>query len=152
MKIVSARLVLMSLVSLGLGCAHTPGTGKSGTSVHVTVLDPQARPIVTAVIRHPMEAERHRVNSVDGSWEEDELYLPDGSSLVFVPGMMLALEISAPGYQSRNIEYQVVKRKNIFSVQLDRLDLGMDEYSEEIELGFGRDTPIEGAGVGGPSN
>jgi len=149
MNIVSSGLLL----ALGIaGCAHTPGTGKSGTPVHVTVLDKQARPIVTAVIRHPQEAERHRVNSVDGSWEEDELYLADGSSLVFAPGMMLALEISAPGYQSRKIEYQVVKRKNIFSVELDRLDLGMDDLGDEIELGFGRDTPIEGAGVGGPSN
>ena len=84
--------------------------------------------------------------------EEDELYLTDGSSLVFVPGMMLDLEISAPGYQSQQIQYLVVKRKNIFNVELERLDLGMDDFGEEIELGFGRDTPIEGAGVGGPSN
>ena len=37
MKIVSACLCFMSIGIVG--CAHTPGTGKSGTSVHVTVVD-----------------------------------------------------------------------------------------------------------------
>lgn len=152
MKNLSNCVLWVGVGLLGSGCAHSPEGGKAGTPVHVTVLDSQDRPIVTAVIRHPREAERHRVNSVDGSWEEDELYLPDGSSLVFVPGMLLELEISAPGFESQTIEYEVVKRKNIFKIRLERLDLGLDDVGEDIELGFGRDTPIEASGVGGPSN
>jgi hypothetical protein len=152
MKTLTSGLLWIGVGLLGWGCAHSPGGKSSGTSVHVTVLDNKELPIVTAVIRHPREAERHRVNSVDGSWEEDELYLPDGSSLVFEPGMILELEISAPGYVSQTIEYEMVKRKNVLSIHLQKLDLGLDDVGDEIELGFGRDTPIEGGAVGGPSN
>lgn len=39
-----------------------------GIPVKVIVLDHEKKPLPTAVIRHPLEQDRHRVNSVDGSW------------------------------------------------------------------------------------
>jgi hypothetical protein len=149
-SLIRAAMVLLGLVALG--CAATGAVGNSGVPVHVTVLDETGRPIPTAVIRHPSEAERHRVNSVDGSWEEEVLYLPDGTPLVFKPGMLLDLEISAPGYISKTIQYEIVKRKNFIRIQLVRLRLDADDDLDEPELGFGRDRPIESGGAGGPSN
>ena len=114
------------------------------------VLDEADAPIPTAVIRHPEEADRHRVNSVDGTWDDEVLYMPDGSELVFAPGMILVFEISAPGYETVVIQYQVRRRKNFLKVHLKKLEFE-DETIEEPMMSFGRDTPREG-GDGGPAN
>ena len=86
---------LLSLVVLALALVvSSPAVAKKdkgsvGTPVAVTVLDEAGEAIPTAVIRHPDEADRHRVNSVDGSWEEEVLYMPDGTELIFEPGLVL---------------------------------------------------------------
>ncbi|MCK6518819.1 MAG: hypothetical protein RIT28_2220 [Pseudomonadota bacterium] len=143
----SSRMMWALAAVMMTGCA---AKGKTGTPVTVFVTDTETTAISTAVIRHPDEAERHRVNSVDGSWTEEVLYMPDGSEIVFRPGEMLVLEISAPGYETQVIQYQVRRRKNEFNVQLVRHDFD-DEAIEEPMMSFGRDNPRD-LGGGGPAN
>ncbi len=121
-----------------------------GVMVRMTVTDPDEQPIPTAVIRHPDEADRHRVNSLTGSWEDTKLYMPDGSELVFVPGMSIQFEVSAPGYLTRIIQYDIRKRKNHVPVVLSPLLLE-EQGVEEPLLQFGRDKPREAGGTG-PAN
>jgi len=142
------------MVVLGLLVSGPALAGKSksedGVPVKVTVLDTQGEPIPTAVIRQPEEADRHRVNSLTGSWEETKLYLPDGSELVFTPGMSIQLEVSAPGFLTQIIQYDIRKRKNNVEVRLPALALEEQEVDEPL-LQFGRDKPRE-TGNTGPAN
>ena len=113
-----------------------------GIPITVTVLDQAGDPVPTAVIRHPDEADRHRVNSVDGSWTESVLYMPDGTDLKFEKGLLMSLEVSAPGYQIQIVEVEVKKRKNNLTVTL----LPQPEDEEPIEepmMSFGRDEARE---------
>jgi hypothetical protein len=119
---------------------------EEGVPVKVIVLDVEGKPIPTAVVRHPQEADRHRVNTFDGSWEASVLYLPDGSELKFTKGMELELEISAPGYVNQRIKYLVRKRKNVVQVQLAKMEFDMGQEDEDDPvIQFGRDKPIDGS-------
>ena len=110
--------------------------------MRVVVRDDAKTPIATAVVRHPQEADRHRVNAVDGSWEASVLYMPDGTELRFTAGMTLNLEISAPGYTTQVLTYQVRKRRNLVDVTLPKIDTD-DSQIEEPTISFGRDEPRE---------
>lgn len=113
-----------------------------GVPIQVTVVDAAGKPIPTAVVRHPEEADRHRVNSLTGVWEAKVLYLPDGSELIFAPGTVLTLEVSAPNYMTQIIQYDVRKRRNRIEVTLPALEI--DETGiEEPLIQFGRDKPRE---------
>ncbi len=149
----NTRLLLSTLLS-GALLASGPALAKKkdgeGVNVKVTVLDDVGAPIPTAVIRHPQEADRHRVNSLTGAWEGSVLYLPDGSEMIFTPGMNIEFEISAPGYMTRIVQYDIRKRKNNIEVSLPTLV--MDEAGiEEPIITFGRDKPRD-AGGAGPAN
>ncbi len=152
LRTAAASIAVLSLLAT-TGCATTGsvmGSDTPGVNVKVKVLDDSNKPVATAVIRHPEEDQRHPVNSVDGTWEASVLYLPDGSELVFEPGKPVRLEISAPGYVTQHVEYQVKKRKNSFAVNLKAIELD-DSSIEEPVIQFGRDRPREGGG-GVPSN
>lgn len=119
--------------------------GKSdsgGVPIQVTVLDIEGKPIATAVVRHPEEADRHRVNALTGVWEGDVLYLPDGSEMVFTPGMTLTLEVSAPGYVTQIVQYDVRKRRNHIEVTLPILEVDSSDIEEPL-IQFGRDKAKE---------
>lgn len=131
--------MLAFLLSVALAAAPEP----DGTvPVTVIVSDASEAPIPTAVVRHPSEMERHRVNSVDGSFEASVLYLPDGTELRFVPGLRLELEISAPGYMTQVLTYEVKRRRNVVRVTLPTIPMDQAEV-EEPTIGFGRDNPRE---------
>ncbi len=115
---------------------------ETGVPVRVVVKDPEGAPIPTAVVRHPQEQDRHRVNAVDGSWEASALYMPDGSELRFTKGMMLELEISAPGFMTQVFQYQVLKRKNVVEVTLPKIEAEVAPVEEPV-ISFGRDEPRE---------
>ncbi|MEN9787859.1 MAG: hypothetical protein RLZZ299_3123 [Pseudomonadota bacterium] len=134
-------LALSLLGALG-GAADAHAKDTPGVNVRVVVKDTEAKPIPTAVVRHPQEQDRHRVNAVDGSWEGNALYMPDGSELRFTAGMTLELEISAPGYVSQVCQYQVRKRKNVIEVKLDKLVMDTSTIEEPV-ISFGRDEPRE---------
>lgn len=129
-------------LSLAPATALAKDDGKEGVPVKVVVLDQESRPIPTAVVRHPKEADRHRVNSVDGSWEASVLYLPDGSELAFKPRETIELEISAPGYVTQVLSYQVRRRHNVVEVALPPLVMD-DSAVDEPSISFGRDEPRE---------
>jgi hypothetical protein len=135
---------------LGPGLAEAGKKDDEGVPVEVTVLDPEGKPVPTAVIRHPDEADRHRVNSLTGAWEASVLYLPDGTEMHFQPGMTLQLEVSAPGYVTQVIQYEVRKRKNRIEVSLAAMELDSQGIEEPL-IQFGRDRPREESGQG-PAN
>ena len=110
----------------------------------------EGEPIPTAVVRHPKEADRHRVNAATGHWEGSVLYLPDGSELVFKPNTSLQLEVSAPGYLTKLIQYDIKKRRNQFPVELESMSLKEAEFEEPI-IQFGRDRKKSDIG-GGAAN
>jgi hypothetical protein len=140
------------LLAAGLS---TPAFAKKdkddGVSVRITVLDEAQNPIPTAVVRHPDEADRRRVNSVTGVWEDSILYLPDGSELRFVPGMTLQFEISAPGYITQVVQYDVRKRNNKVEIALKKMEIEEEEIEEPL-IQFGRDKPREALDGAPPSN
>ena len=141
--------VLTGLLLPGNALAKKNKKGE-GVDVKVIVTAETGEPVSTAVIRHPQESDRHRVNAVDGSWEASVLYLPDGSELVFEPGLTLNLEISAPGYMTQLIQYDVRKRNNKIPVTLSLLELESEEIEEPV-IQFGRDRPRDDVG-GAPAN
>ena len=138
------RLVALFVIVLSFVTASPALAAKdaSGVPVRVVVKDPEGKPIATAVVRHPLEQDRRRVNAVDGSWEGNALYMPDGSELRFTAGMTLELEISAPGYMTKVFQYQVRKRKNVVEIVLPKIEMS-DTNIEEPVISFGRDEPRE---------
>ena len=117
-----------------------------GIPVTVHVTDREGNPVPTAVVRHPKEADRHRVNTETGKWVASVLYLPTGDELIFDKGMELEFEISAPGYKNAHVLYYVKRRKNVVPVILEKLDLDAlieDDEDDEPVIQFGRDKPID---------
>lgn len=135
-----------SLLLLALAASSSPAfADEEGIPVTIRVVDREtALPISTAVIRHPKEQERHRVNTETGTWTDSVLYLPDGSEMLFLKGMELEFEVSAPGYANQSVVFTVRKRKNVFEVPLDKMSVDMSEEDpEDIMIQFGRDKPID---------
>ncbi|MED5369420.1 MAG: hypothetical protein VX899_00275 [Myxococcota bacterium] len=143
-------ILLSSLFLFFAAPAMAGSKSGEGKRVRVQVIDPQGQPVSTAVIRHPDEADRHRVNSVDGTWEDEVLYLPDGSPLYFVVGEILVFEVSAPGYETTVVSYQVERRGNDIKVTLNELEYDSGEIDEPM-MSFGRDVPRDEGGAG-PAN
>lgn len=115
-----------------------------GTEVVVRVIDATGAAIPTAVVRHPLEQDRHRVNVDNGEWRGRILYMPDGTELIFEKGMEVEFEVSAPGFQNRRVGYLVRKRKNLVEVELQKMEINMaDEDPEDVIIQFGRDKPID---------
>lgn len=137
------RAIWMASLLFGLvGTDAAWAKNSEGVPVKVVVLDEAREPIRSAVVRHPQEADRHRVNSVDGSWEAAVLFMPDGTELRFTPGMMLDLEISAAGYMTQVFQYQVKKRRNTVEVQLVAIEMDTETIEEPI-ITFKQDKPRE---------
>jgi hypothetical protein len=118
---------------------------EEGIPVAVEVKDATTDKIIpTAVVRHPMEAERHRVNTETGRWTEKVLYMSDGSELLFTKGMVLNFEVSAPGYSNASVAYVVRKRNNIIPVYLNKMELSLDDdLDSDPNIQFGRDKPLD---------
>ncbi|MEQ1502787.1 MAG: hypothetical protein ABMB14_11185 [Myxococcota bacterium] len=116
-----------------------------GIPVTVRVLDAATElPLPTAVVRHPQEQDRHRVNTETGTWTGSVLYMPDGSELFFAKGMPLEFEVSAPGYVNQSVTYVVRRRRNEVSVRLEKMAIDMSqEDPDDITIQFGRDKPID---------
>ena len=145
MKIRTLTGALLAMLALSAAPSAALAGKKSdtgGVPIQVTVLDVDGKPISTAVVRHPDEADRHRVNSLTGVWEGDVLYLPDGSEMVFTPGMTITLEVSAPGYVTQIVQYDVRKRRNHIEVTLPVLEIDSTDIEEPL-IQFGRDKAKE---------
>lgn len=140
-------LALVGVLGASLVASDAMAKDDEGIDVTIKVLDEAGAPIPTAVVRHPLEQDRHRVNTFDGSWTEKVLYLPDGTELVFEKGLELELEISAPGYINQRFVYVVKKRKNVVPVTLQKMELSLDAELEEPVIQFGRDKPVDGVPI-----
>lgn len=143
-----SRLVLGASVLFGLGATALAPTvalaDDPGIPLTVRVIDSTGNPIKTAVVRHPDEQDRHRVNTETGTWSGSVLYMPDGSELIFDKGMTIPFEVSAPGYMNYSFTYTMRKRKNEVDVMLEKMEVDMtDEDPEDIVIQFGRDKPID---------
>ena len=137
-------LVLAAVLSMWLGAIQPALAEDPGVKVTVRVVDQEGNPVPTAVVRHPKEESRHRVNTENGEWSASVLYFPDGSEFIFEKGTILDLEISAPGYNNVAVQYVVKKRKNTVEVSLEPFIIDdADESEDDIIVGFGRDRPIE---------
>lgn len=133
---------------LGLGLLAAPVTALAadeGIPVTIEVRDAANEAVIpTAVVRHPKEAERHRVNVENGRWVENVLYMSDGSELLFEKGMVLNFEVSAPGYKNVDTSILVRKRRNLHVVYLEKMALDLEEeYDSEPAIGFIRDVPLD---------
>ena len=113
-----------------------------GLPVVVQVVDSEGEPIRTAVIRNPLETDRHQVNRINGEWEATTLYLDGGAEIPFKRGMEVDFEVSAPGFQSTSVSMALKKRKNVYTVTLQQMKVtdGDDEVGD-IPVAFGRDIP-----------
>lgn len=136
-----------AITMMGLLALSTPAIagGEEGIEVTVEVRDYDSGEVIpTAVVRHPDEAVRHRVNAKDGRWRERILYLADGSELIFTKGMSLTFEVSAPGYKNETATYVVRKRKNLVPVLLTKMEISLEEdFANEPTISFGRDRPLD---------
>ncbi len=134
---------MMLVMFAGVSVAQAkPKSPDEGVPVKVIVKDAASAPVPTAVVRHPLEQDRHRVNSVDGSWETNVLYMPDGTELRFTPGQTIELEISAPGYVTQVFQYQIKKRRNVVELKLLKIENDVEQIEEPM-ITFGRDLPRE---------
>lgn len=132
----------VALAGLISGEALADKSGDDGVPVTIVVVDDAGKAIPTAVVRHPDEQDRHRVNALNGEWTGSVLYLPDGTEMVFTPGMSITLEVSAPGYMTKIVNYDIRKRKNRVLVALPVLVVDESGIEEPI-ITFGRDKPID---------
>ena len=143
------RLVVAIATALLVGCLKSggPSSDEPGIPLTLKVVDAQGQVIPSAVIRHPEEQERHRVNSYDGTWTASWLIMPDGRELVFERDVMLEFEISAPGYLNKPVVYVMKQRKNRVEIMLEAMDFSFEEDElDEPEIGFGTDKPLRPEG------
>ena len=137
--------MITSLLALPMLAFQQPALAadEPGIPVTIRVLDAANAAVPTAVVRHPDEKDPHRVNSETGEWSTSYLYLPNGEELIFEKGMELSFEISAPGYLSVEITYEVKKRRNVATVNLQKMDLSLDsdDDDDDVIIQFGRDKP-----------
>lgn len=133
------------ILALGALIASPAMAGKKNKSkkipVEIHVSDAEGDPISTAVVRHPDEADRHKVNAVTGVWKADTLYLKDGTQLTFSKDTELTFEVSAPGYISETIRYLVRKRKNVIEITLT--EMKQIEVEDDPGFSFKRDVPLD---------
>ncbi len=116
-------------------------------AVEVRVVDVEGEPVSTAVVRATLDGERHRVNVVTGAWQDDGLFLRDGSHLPFVKGTELEFEVSAPDFQTELVRYRVRRRRNVLVVTLTPMDLGESPDPGRVIVPFKRDLPVDGEPV-----
>ena len=139
------RAIISALGALLLTSSVAIAQDNVGIPVTVQVVDVDGVGIPTAVVRHPMEADRHRVNTETGRWTASILYMPNGDEMIFAKNMELEFEVSAPGYENATVKYIVRKRKNLVPVVLNKMDFTMDD-DEDLDdpvIQFGRDKPLD---------
>lgn len=143
------RLFVAVAMALLVGCLKSggPSSDEPGIPLTLKVVDVEGKVIPSAVIRHPQEQERHRVNSYDGTWTASWLIMPDGRELVFERDLLLEFEISAPGYLNKPVVYVMKRRKNSVEIALEKMDFSFEEDElDEPEIGFGVDKPLQPGG------
>jgi hypothetical protein len=143
------QLFVAVAMALLVGCLKSGGASSDEPGIPLTlkVVGVDGKVIPSAVIRHPEEQERHRVNSYDGTWTASWLIMPDGRELVFERDLLLEFEISAPGYLNKPVVYVMKRRKNSVEIALEKMDFSFEEDElDEPEISFGVDKPLQPGG------
>ena len=110
-----------SIVLAGLLGTAEAKKGKDGEGVliEIIVLDGEsAEPISTAVVKHEKEADSSRVNQLSGKWQAREVFDAEGAEYLFLPSKTEQFSISAPGYMTQIIQYDVRRRRNNIEIKL----------------------------------
>lgn len=132
---------------LALGAEAGAGTVR----IEVTDAD-TGQPVPVAVLRPPDARERTRLDPVSGAWEGEGVDTVDG----FVPferGRSVALEISAPGYESQQIVILGRRRDQRVQVALEVISFDLDDDLDDPVIEFGGMRPRSyrgGLRVGAP--
>ena len=120
-----------------------------GVLIEITVLDKESEaPISTAVVKHEKDSDPSRVNQLTGTWSAKSVYNAEGEEFLFIPGNTEKFSISAPGYMTRAVTYDVRRRHNIVEVSLEKMVIEQQEI-EDLIIPFGRDQERDGGGAGG---
>jgi hypothetical protein len=82
--------------------------------VQVAVMTSEGAPLRAAEVWFADDADAFPVNAETGTAAATIAYVADGGELVFVPGTVLDLTVSAPGYRTESFQH-VVARRGLFS-------------------------------------
>ena len=141
---------IIFLMSTFLGEAEAKKKKKGeGVNIVITVLDEQSKkPVSTAKVKHPLEEIAHSVNDVTGVWQDTRILLPDGDMLHFSPGSSVDFQVSAPGYVTKYINYDIQPWKNKVDIYLKKMDLNTGDDLLPLPLGGdeNRDPSMGGGG------
>ena len=112
--------------------------------VTVRVMDQNGAPIPNAWVRLPQTEGRRMVDEL-GKWQAKSLYELDGRERFFLKGMVLDFTISAPGYTSRSVAYEVQRKRNLVSVQLRPMEHNIldGENDEDLMIRWFKRTVVE---------
>ena len=120
-----------------------------GVMVELRVLDKKTKGVVpTATIRYPSDDSFSEVNELTGIWKSTEIYLSDGSVRVFTPGTSLQLEVSAPGYVTQIVQYDIRRWRNRVEIKLEEMQIDDDDLDIPT-IPFGRDQEKDPSTGGG---
>jgi len=123
--------------------------GDEGILIEITVLDADTKePIPTAVIKHSLASQPSKVNSVTGTWSDTESIDKNASIHKFMPGNVEEFSISASGYMTQVVKYDVRRRNNVIEIGLDPMEIIAPKLDDTI-IPFGRDTVKTDSGPGG---
>lgn len=143
-----SSLMLFTGLLLGDAEAKKAKAGE-GVIIEITVLDKQTEePISTAVVKHEKDSDPSRVNQLTGTWSAKSVYNAEGEEFLFLPGNAEKFSISAPGYMTKNVVYDVRRRHNIVEVSLEKMVIEQQEI-EDLIIPFGRDQERDGGAAGG---
>ena len=106
---------------------------KDAKIVTVRVLDKNDKPIPNAWVRLPQTEGRRMVDEF-GKWQAKSLYELDGNERFFMKKDVLDFTISAPGYTSRSVAYEVQNRRNLITVQLEPMNYAILDGEEDQDL------------------
>lgn len=112
---------LLAVIPVAMGLMPIPAHAERPQIVAVTVTDSEGKPIPNAWVRIPNTEGRRTVDPSTGLWEASMLYGYDGEPLVFTRGMVLEISVSAPGYLTRSIEFEVRARRNELPITLETM-------------------------------
>ncbi|MBT3219851.1 MAG: hypothetical protein HN348_12245 [Proteobacteria bacterium] len=128
------RFIAAVLLMLGLVFSDSAMAAQKPQIITVAVTDAANQPIPSAWVRLPETEGRRNVDPETGVWEASMLYTYDGRPLIFTKGMKLVLSISAPGFLTRKVFYEVRSRGNDLVIPLEAMPEQQLVEEEEDEL------------------
>ena len=147
--VLSLLLCFQPVTTLIAPAEAKKGNSDEGILITIIILDEETEePIQTAKVKHSLESDSSRVNKLTGKWQAREVYDAEGNEHKFKAGQTENFSVSAPGYTTRIVKYDVRKRRNTIPLKLQKMDVDNDTVEMPI-IKFGRDQEREGGSPGG---